>query len=75
MPFFGRWPAALRTSYLRLVPRHKSADYWHRLVWRSVADWRALFGDPRLNVTRHWYGPLLLYHVIHGRRQPPSAAY
>jgi SAM-dependent methyltransferase len=76
MPFFGRWPAVLRTLYVRLFPRARPPEYWHRLYWRSAAHWRRLFGDPRLKVVNHWYGPLLLYQIIYGgqpdgeRRQP-----
>ncbi|HUG48304.1 MAG TPA: class I SAM-dependent methyltransferase [Candidatus Limnocylindria bacterium] len=74
MPLFGRWPAGLRSWYVRFFARGKSADYWEGLVWRSSSHWRALFGDSDLRITSHWYGPLLLYQIVYGGRlEGPSA--
>jgi SAM-dependent methyltransferase len=72
MPLFGRWPAALRSLYSCFVPRRHSPAYWQALFWRSAAQWRALFGDENLGVVNHWYGPLLLYQIIHGRVEQAS---
>lgn len=66
MPLFGRWPAAFRSSYARLFSRGRPPEYWERLVWRSSADWRDLFGNQPLRIVNHWYGPLLMYQIIYG---------
>ena len=34
--------------------------------WLSRREWQALFDDPNLLITNHWYGPLMQYYVIFG---------
>ena len=68
MPLFGRWPAPVRSLYLRFGGRHRPSEYWRDLRWRSTKEWRALFGDSDARVVRHWYGPLLMDYIIYGGR-------
>jgi SAM-dependent methyltransferase len=67
LPLFALWPAGLRTIALRLLRPSRPAHRPLRLWWRSSRDLLDLTGDPCARVTRHWYGPLLMYAIVHGR--------
>ena len=42
--------------------------------WLSRREWQALFDDPNLLITNHWYGPLMQYCLIFGGDLRPSPA-
>jgi hypothetical protein len=62
MPLFPIWPGPLRRAFTRRYSRRSP------VIWPTAREWASLFNDRSLRILDHWYGPLLLYRILVGRK-------
>ena len=78
LPLFAVWPGWLKSFLIKRftlgTQQRQPSGEWQRINWLSRREWQALFDDPNLLITNHWYGPLMQYYVIFGGDLRPGPA-
>jgi SAM-dependent methyltransferase len=78
LPLFAIWPGWLKSFLIKRftlgTQQRQPSGEWQRINWLSRREWQALFADPNLLITNHWYGPLMQYCLIFGGDLRPAPA-